>query len=211
MTGSTTETGSAAPKSLKAGPLPQGPDLENAEAEALADEVFAFRHYLLRNVRYHTRRASLFSQWHKATAFVGVFLGSSAALSFLLADSSTLASGMAAVVAFFSAVDLVVGTAAKEAQHMELRRRWVALQRRLESEGLSPEVYLERRTIELDEPAELSIVEMQARNDATLAMLGNEGRDQLLVIPWHQRILGQFINLDTSHIREQGENDPAIA
>ncbi|MDL4861415.1 hypothetical protein NPJ88_003625, partial [Halomonas elongata] len=69
------------------------------------DEAFAFKHYLLRNIRYHTRRAAFFSQWHKATGFVGVFLGSSSALSFLLADSSVGASIMAAIVAFFSAVD----------------------------------------------------------------------------------------------------------
>lgn len=192
-------------KSQKADQPHPAPDPAATATSGESDEGFAFKHYLLRNIRYHTRRASLFAQWHKATGFVGVFLGSSAAISFLLADSSTLASAMAVIVAFFSAVDLVVGTATKEAQHMELRKRWVALQRRLQAEGLSQDLYLERTSIEMDEPAELVIVEMQARNDATLALMGSEGRDHLLVIPWRLRLLGQFINLDTSHILEKRE------
>lgn len=207
------------PTSPKAAPPPSAPDPAATVANVDSDEAFAFKHYLLRNIRYHTRRAALFSQWHKATGFVGVFLGSSSALSFLLINSpagaNVIASIMAAIVAFFSAVDLVVGTATKEALHLELRKRWVALQKRLQAEGLHQELYLERTSVEMDEPAELSIVEMQARNDATLAMLGTEGRDQLLVIPWHQRVLGQFINLDTSEIlevremRDKGDKAPA--
>lgn len=207
MMESITDRAAEASTSPKADLHPSDPDQVETAASEESDEAFAFKHYLLRNIRYHTRRAALFSQWHKATGFVGVFLGSSSALSFLLADSFVVASIMAAIVAFFSAVDLVVGTATKEAQHLELRKRWIAFQRRFQAEGLSQELYLERTAIEMDEPPELSIVEMQSHNDATLAMLGDgeETRGELLVIPFSQRFLGQFMNLDTSHIRKQSE------
>ncbi|WP_280565075.1 hypothetical protein [Chromohalobacter sp. 48-RD10] len=206
-TETTREENEAIPTSPKAAPPPNDPDQATtvASKDSDEDEAFAFKHYLLRNIRYHTRRAALFSQWHKTTGFVGVFLGSSSAMSFLLAESFVGASIMAAIVAFFSAVDLVVGTATKEAQHTELRKRWIAFQKRFQAEGVNRELYLERTAIEMDEPPELSIVEMQARNDATLALMGKKGRDQLLVIPLHQRVLGQFINLDTSQILEVHE------
>ena len=210
MTASPTHDTAASTKSPKADPRHQDPN-PSINDEAAEDRLHALRHYLLRNIRYHTRRAALFAQWHKLTAFVGVFFGSTAAMSFLFSDTPTAASVMAAIVALFSAIDLVVGTAAKEAQHMELRRRWIALQKRFEVEGLTSDIQQTLRSIEMDEPAELSVVEMQAHNDATLALLGDDGRKELLQIPLKKRIIGQFMNIDTSSITKAPTPDGAPA
>lgn len=158
--------------------------------------------YIFRCIRYHTRRASLYALLNRASSFISVFFGSSAAASFLYSGNPKLAGTFALVVTFFSALDLVIGTAAKEALHNNHRRNWISLKNKFEETGLTNEYSNQKRATELDEPPELSVVNLQATNDVLLAMYDEDAREELYVIPWHMSFLGQFINLDISKIKK---------
>ncbi|CAN0155139.1 unnamed protein product, partial [Ectocarpus sp. 12 AP-2014] len=187
--------------------LDQSPNHKSEQAGDTHD----FRFYVFRNIRYHSRRASFFGYWHRLTAFVGVVFGSSAAISFLAAGSPKIGSALAVVVVFFSAIDLVVGAASREALHNDLRRRWVALQRRFETEGLSQELQIEKRSIEMDEPPELPIVELQAYNDATLSILGSEAHEHLIIFTWWQKLAGQVMSVDTTKLHKDANDRQAAS
>ncbi|MGO2009262.1 hypothetical protein [Vreelandella alkaliphila] len=182
-----------------------------SQASEDQDAEYDFRFYVVRNIRYHSRRASFFGYWHRLTAFVGVVFGSSAAISFFASGSPKIASALAAVVVIFSAIDLVVGAASRESLHNELRRRWVALQRRFESDGLSHELQIEKRSIEMDEPPELPIVELQAYNDASLSILGKEAHEHLITFKLWQKLLGQVMSLDTTKLHKEADDRQAAS
>lgn len=176
---------------------------EPADSEASIIESM----YILRCIRYHTRRTSLFGLLNRTSSFISVFFGSSAAASFLYSGNPRLAGSFALIVTFFSALDLVIGTASKEAQHSNLRRSWVMLKNTLEEKGIVNEYLNQKRAIEAEEPPELSVVNLQSHNDVLLAMYGEDARDELFVIPWRMQFFGSFINLDTSKVKPAKEHN----
>lgn len=162
------------------------------------------RFYLQRNIRYNARRAAFFLRWGRFTSFVGLFLGSSSAVSFIsgLPSSVSVACGM--TVAFFSALDLIVGTGQRFSLHCDLRKRFLELEERLEREAQPSdkafrEMWSAVRRIEADEPPHLRALELMVRNEVMASMYD---RDELLEhyipLPWPVRATAQWIDWDTT-------------
>lgn len=171
------------------------------------DQLHEISFYVQRNIRYHMRRAAFFTRWSRVTSFVGVFLGSAAAVTFL-ADLGTLPkiipSALAAVVAILSAVELVVGVSQLAWLHTDLRRRYLDIDERLQADPqMSPEHIRELksaiRRIEAEEPPTMAALELMARNDVICALYDQQELPKYYIpLPWWERWTANWVNWDTS-------------
>ncbi|PWU30144.1 hypothetical protein DK254_08455 [Pseudomonas sp. RW407] len=175
--------------------------METAEVDRKLHEL---NFYIQRNVRYNLRRAAFFQRWSRFTAFVGVFLGSASAVTFIstLPTYVSVACGM--TVAFFSALELIVGTGQRFALHCDLRKRYLELDERLQSESRPSEKVIREtwsaiRRIEADEPPHMDALELMVRNDVLSSIYDQEDLvDHYIPLPWWVRATAQWINWDTS-------------
>ena len=111
------------------------------------------------SVRYHSRRRQFFENLQQSTLFLA-FLLTSGAMTALFAkiDWPVLTYGAPIVTTVILGVALVVRAGAKANDHNDLKRRFINLQRQMESErnSFTPESVdawaAERLAIEADEP-----------------------------------------------------------
>jgi len=141
------------------------------------------------------RREAFYDAWHKATSAVAVISGS-AAVGALLSDlNNHLAIYAAAAVAVFSAIDLVVGTAAKARLHNDLRRRFLVLEQKLVTqEDALDRLGAEYLVIEADEPPVLRALDTICYNDLLQAQGYSSDDDLYVPIRWYQRLTSQVFN-----------------
>ncbi|HFD81036.1 MAG TPA: hypothetical protein ENK05_11710 [Gammaproteobacteria bacterium] len=163
-----------------------------AEIEEAPDERYPLLFNVRRSIRYHMRREAFFSGWHNVTSAAGVIFGSAAVGALVTRLDNRVALYAAAMVAVFSAIDLVIGTAEKARRHNDLRRRFVDLERKIIAKQANMETLQdEYLAIEADEPPVLRALDTICHND----LLQAEGHKEGFVdIPWHERITAHFIN-----------------
>lgn len=160
------------------------------------------RHSLMfdvrRSVRYHNRRRSFFDRWGLITNAMTIFFGSAIILTTLQDNGlKWLAIGSAVLIALFSTVDMVVGTAKAGRLHSDLSRRFNELEREMTQAGDYDETSLrlftaKRLKIEADEPPILRVLDSICHNELMRAM-GYE-QSKMLKIGWFQRLLSQFFD-----------------
>src|SRR5207247_1100879 len=151
-----------------------------------------------RSIRYHIRRRMFFDRFHLFTNLMGVSFGSAAIYTVLSQASPSGTIIMAATVAFFSAIDMLVGTAATARLHDDLARRFIVLEKKIISMSAPSEEDIrqwttQRLDIEADEPPVLRVLDSVCHNELLRAM--GYGSEHMLPIKWYQRLLAQFIDL----------------
>ena len=166
------------------------------------------RYHLLwavdRSARYHSRRQAFFERWHRVTAALGVFFGTSAAATALNGPMHIWAVIPALIVAVASTFDLVVGTATMARTHAELRRRFLMLQVKIERSSEAPaqseiqEWTSERLIIEADEPPIYVALDLLCENEVAKARgdeLAKSGTDakRAAVTRW-QSLTAQWLH-----------------
>jgi hypothetical protein len=150
----------------------------------------------LRNALYHTSRRMTFERWNRWFNFVTILLGAAGVSNFL--DSWSLATPQAIgfAVATVGAAQLVFDFGGKARDHQALQRDYYHLLASVE-ETIAPDAAqiaqwnAQMTKIAGDEPPMLRALDAKAYNDALSAM-ETFPEDELLVIPWHHRLLGQI-------------------
>lgn len=173
-----------------------------SDTEALAESVHQLTFYIRRCVRYHMHREAFFGKLNRTTSFLGVVFGS-ATIATLFQGREYLTIGSAAIVTVFSALDLVVGTSSRSAQHGDLRKRYLALEVRLMAPGITlddlSEIKTEIRRIEADEPPALAFLNEIASNEVIRSMYsGQEANEYVARLPWLKRFTANIIDWDVS-------------
>lgn len=163
--------------------------------EPNADQL---RYYISISIEYHQRRIAFFDWWHKYTLFIGIMLGSGAAVIFIGEFGYTLWAVIAALmITVFNALELVYGVSAKARQHADLRRRFVELETALEKNPDCEEhwrqIQADRNEIEADEPPAKKMVVQLAAN----AYFYAEGiSDREVSIPYWKKKLAHIVDYE---------------
>jgi len=174
-------------------------------------DIETLRHNLLfgvrRSVRYHLRRRSFFETWNTLTNALAVVFGSAAIGGALKEGFASVAVVAGALVTFFSAVNLVVGTVRKARIHEDLGRRFFDLEREIVQAGDYDEEMLRRLTgkrlvIEADEPPILKVLDCVCHNELARAM--GYDQEQMMKIGSIQRLLRHFFDFREHTIRSSG-------
>lgn len=159
------------------------------------------RHNLLfavrRSIRYHMRRRRFFERWNMTTNALSVIFGSTA-IGGVVKGWEALAIVSGAIVTFFSAVNLVVGTVRMARLHEDLAKKFVDLEKELVLAGEYDEAAYrafgaKRLEAERDEPPVLRVLDSVCHNELLRAM--GYDRSQFVKIEWYQRLLAQFVDV----------------
>ncbi len=143
------------------------------------NDIATQKHNLLfgvrRSVRYHNRRRMFFDRWQTVTSWISVVFGSATVITVIEANNPKLAVGMAAIVTFSSAVDLVVGTVKAARDHYDLAKRFISLEQEIISVQEMDEKSLirlknARLDIEKDEPPVLRVLDTLCHNEMLRSM-----------------------------------------
>ena len=178
-----------------------------AQEERLEDRKYELLFDIRRSVRYHDHRRSFYLRLHSFSNLLTLILGStaiSAAFSEVgLAWMRWAAPGAIVILASF---DRVVGTVGKATLHSDLYRRFIRLQKRIQSARpikteFLDEIETEMLDIELEEPPVYHALNRACHNE----LLRSEGRPELFeTLRRHQRWLRnllRFPNLPPSEAR----------
>lgn len=144
-----------------------------------------------RSVRYHDHRRRFYLGVQAWINFANVALGSAAAAQFFVTlGAEWVQLGFPAVIALLSALSLVVGVSDKAAQHFDLYRRFIRLERRFLGAPLDTPTLdrLEdkRLAIEMDEPSDDQALDVACHNE----LVRSEGRPELMEpLRLHHRLL----------------------
>lgn len=157
-----------------------------------------------RSTRYHNRRRMFFDRLHKITVSFSIIFGS-ATVSIALSQAGRLwVSICAALVAVFSAIDLVFDAPQFSRIHNDLARRFIDLEKEIITSPVLSEEDIRRFTakrleIESNEPPVLRVLNILCHNELMRAM--GYADDALAKIPRCKRILCHFFDLNDSSIK----------
>ncbi len=151
-----------------------------------------------RSIRYHLRRRRFFDNVHKTSTFLSALSGTATIAAVLAEAGSALTITFAALVAMFSIIDLVVGTARAARLHDDLARKFINLEKAVVSIKETTEENLinfisQRLDIEADEPTPLKVLDSICHNELLRAM--GYDKSEFLDIKWYQRVSAQFIDV----------------
>jgi hypothetical protein len=129
-----------------------------------------------RSVRYHMRRRKFFERLDFWTKFTMVVSGSGTIIS-VWSDNphNRLAIIFGAVVAFFAALDLVIGCSGAARDHHDLIRNFSALERQIVAAGSNITenslngFEIQRLEIEEDEPPQMRVLNILCHNELVKA------------------------------------------
>ena len=162
--------------------------MEDPLSERSDDLLFGIR----RSVRYHKRRQRFYELWHKITAMVGLFFGSSAMAGFadfLLDWGLWLPVALSCVAALIVAAHYAVRPVFCANLHADLGRRFIFLEQQFPSdrdmaEGLIDDLTSKRLDIEAAEPPPLRLLDAMCHFELLRAMGETEDHAR---IPWFRR------------------------
>lgn len=156
-----------------------------------------------RSVRYHDKREGVFLNVRNTVDFTVFLLGSTAALLF----TETFGSGVPIKIKVLVPLVAVIGTGitlvlqvgAKAILHNSLKRRFIALERKLIACGQSAKkkelkrLQMERLAIESDEPPTLRVLDTICHNELIYSM-GSEHRNRMVEVSVLQRLFSPFFD-----------------
>ena len=159
----------------------------------LHDLLFGAR----RSIRYHNRRRLFFDRFHTISTFLTALSGTATFALVLSGAWPWVILVCACLVAVFSIIDLVVGTARAAREHNDLARRFFKLEKAVNkvSDPTSEDLITlkgRRLDIEADEPPPLKILDSMCHNELLRAMGYEESH--FVKITWPQRLLSQFFD-----------------
>ena len=179
----------------------------------LTDKYRKLKTDVQRSVRYHNRRRGFFRQLHAGIMFICIIMGSGSILTIGIRFNESSEWPMwlivipSVIVTIVSALDLVVGTAAKSGEYTALYRRFIELeQEMISSHGKCTEEDIARWTearlnIEIDEPPIMRIVDILCHNETARSI----GSSDMYHVPITLRMVAHFTNwgMDRIHRVDQ--------
>lgn len=136
----------------------------------MTDAQYALFFDVRRSLRYHDRRRAFFERIHQATGVLTVLLAGSVLFDIARpGDNPAWLLALAAIAALLSALDTVIGYAAKAGLHRDLRARFAALELSIIAGNTSGSAWqahhLERLRIEQDEPPIYRALDLLCHNE----------------------------------------------
>ena len=158
-----------------------------------------------RSVRYHNRRRLFFDRLHKFATFLSALAGTATVASVLAKLPAPWTIAFALIVAVFSIMDLVVGTAQAARLHNDLAKRFIELEKALIAlKDPTPEdiagLTAQRLDIEADEPPPLKVLDSICHNELLRALGYPE--QYFVKIRWYQRLLSQFFDIREDTVKK---------
>jgi hypothetical protein len=160
-----------------------------------------------RSIRYHSRRVQFFNRLNVTKSVTSLIFSSTSIITLLQQWNSFYPIFTAAIVALFSAVDLVLNTNKKVRLHEDLIRRFINLEKDIEladnlSEDQLRQFKSKRLDIEADEPPPLRVLDVLCHNELARSM--GYGEDQFAKVAWYQRCLAQIVDINSTSIKKVG-------
>lgn len=179
-------------------------DQSRSNTATLEKRRYKLRFAVRKSIRYHDHRRNFYLKIESWIAFVGLVLGSGAAVNALSASGAEWISWAApGLIAALSAAGLVIRASRKAALHANLYSRFARLEKRfLGAPSLVEldEIESERLDIEMDEPTALQALVRTCHNE----VLRSEGRYGLLEpLCLHHRLLKNLWRFDCLPVRPQ--------
>jgi hypothetical protein len=176
-------------------------ELSKSDRRELHNLLFGVR----RSIRYHNHRRRFFDGLDKFTKILAAVAGS-AAVATALGNHKTVTVVLAAIIALFSSIDLIIGAGPAARLHADLTKRFAELEATIVRLG-SPtpekirELVADRLMIEADEPPILRVLDSVVYNELCKAL----GFDdcEMVKIGWFQSLMSQLIDLWPSKIKKQ--------
>jgi len=174
-------------------------EVSKRDEQELYDLLFGVR----RSIRYHNHRRRFFDGLDKFTKILSAVFGS-AAVATALSGHHVVTGVFAFIIAFFSAIDLVIAAGPSARLHADLAKRFAELEAtivRLDSPTPQKvrELVADRLMIEADEPPILRVLDSVVYNELCKA-LGYEQCD-MVKIGWLQSLMSQLVDLWPSKIK----------
>lgn len=105
------------------------PAAKSAETEDIQKQIRGILFSVRRSVRYHNKRRLFFDRVHKCFRLLSVLTGAATIASVLAKAGPIWTVPFAVAVAFFSVIDLVVGTTQAARLHNDLSKRFFDLEK----------------------------------------------------------------------------------
>lgn len=185
--------------------------MEN-ESERLLDEWHCLHFAVRRSQRYHCRRRAFFDNLGHWLAFLTIIFGGSAIFGVSGPDQVRILVAIAgALIAVFSAVDLVIGFSKSAQVHSDLERDFIALEKQMTKEPPSEEALSRFKHIRLEieekEPETKRALDWLCRNETIRAM--ELDPKEMADLKWYHRWFAQVWNFDSDTIKLKRECPPA--
>lgn len=179
----------------------------NSTNPELLEERDALLFGVRRSARYHAHRVRFFDQAGKSVRILAGVAGIGTITTLLASIGDWATHGLAASVAFFSAVDVVLDFTAKARLHADLYRRFIDLEKRIVgnragmTEDLLAELTNARLSLEQEEPPILTILDCVCHNELVKAMDCNDS--ELVRLTFAQRLLADVLDWKPHRICKQ--------
>jgi hypothetical protein len=167
--------------------------------EKLKEKFHALLFGVRKSIRYHTRRRQFFDRLGYITNFLIIITGGGTLYGVSNESHNHLAVIFGALVAIFSAIDLIIGCSNAARDHHDLARDFGELEKQMNSAGENPTedqfiAFTNRRIeIEKEEPPKLCILDVLCHNE----LIESGGYDEKYKRPIGrlQRLFAQIIDV----------------
>ncbi|MFC1798760.1 hypothetical protein ACFLZL_03025 [Thermodesulfobacteriota bacterium] len=172
------------------------------------DEIDEAFHNLLfgvrKSIRYHNRRRRFFDSISKFTSIIAALSGSATIITVLAKAGNHWVISFATIVAIFSIIDLVVGTAESARNHNDFAKRFFDLEKsiitnKVYTDDILAELTSRRLDIEADEPPPLKVLDVICHNELVRALGYDDS--ELAQVTWCQRLFSQYFDLKEYKIK----------
>ncbi|MDQ2946123.1 MAG: hypothetical protein M3Y27_09310 [Acidobacteriota bacterium] len=175
-------------------------DVSTCDVDPLHDLLFGVR----RSVRYHNHRRRFFDGLDKFTKILSAVAGS-AAVATAFGGHKAVTVVLAAVIAVFSSVDLIIGAGPAARLHSDLAKRFAELEATITRLGSpTPEdirnLVADRLMIEADEPPILRVLDSVVYNELCKSLGYDEC--EMVKIGLFQSVMSQLVDLWPSKIKK---------
>lgn len=162
---------------------------------ASAKSVEELEHYALRNALYHTARRQFLERATRLLNFVAI-VGGAGTLTDVLSSEWRIVLGLVITVAAASQLVFDFGTRARD--HAILQQRYYSLLSRIQEGGKLTEaqryaIMGELYRISGDEPPTFRALDAVAYNQATDALLGNDGKQHRIYVTRFQSVTRNLV------------------
>lgn len=156
----------------------------------MSDELHSLRFDIQRSVRYHDRRAAYFERLQRITNLIAIFLAGVVLMELAGAGSPWWVRTLAVAGAFLTSADLVIGFSRCADVHRDLKRRFIALEGKIEEIGDSEKIRRRRLSIEAEEPPIHRALDLLCHNEvcAAIGWEPKEHPEQFYRVPWYMRM-----------------------
>ena len=152
------------------------------------------------SVRYHDKRRGFFERINRVITILTALTSLGAVGILLTKASPQMQAWLTAAVAFFALTELVVQTGHRAHAHMDLRCRYIDMQRTIIS-AANPnlkELIGQKLLIDADEPAKLRILALIVHNEVVRKR--NSGDKHLVKLSFFQRLVAPWFDLFPSKV-----------